>query len=252
MIFKKIITMFVVVLPFIFNVCYAENLSKQQGDAILQELQKIRILLENIDKRELTQGAAKPSAAIVKVSTEGASIIGKITAPLTLVEYTDYQCPYCYKFFKDTYPQLKLEYIDTGKLRLIIKDLPLSFHPHARKAAQAARCAGDQGKFLEMFDILHKNSQRLDEKYLSSYAKSILLDVKVFNRCLGSSRHLATIDRGTAEASKIKISGTPTFVLGKTERDFVVGKKIVGAKSMLDFERYIIELVASLRSKNTN
>jgi len=243
MIIKKTISVAFVLLSLVVNVSYADGLTKQQGDAILQELQKIRLLLEK-------KAGSKTLPATAKVSTKGALVIGNSKAPITLVEYTDYQCPYCYKFYRDTYPQLKKKYIDTGKMRLIIKDLPLSFHPHASKAAQAARCASDQGKFLEMYDVLHRNSQKLDEKYLPQYAKEIALDINVFNQCLGSQRHMADIKKEMSDAGRAGISGTPTFILGKTERDFVAGRRIVGAKSMVDFERYIQELVRSLIAAN--
>jgi protein-disulfide isomerase len=76
--------------------------------------------------------------------------LGRSDAPLTLLEFTDYQCPYCRKFQAETWPLLKKNYIDTGKLRFIVRDLPLSFHSSARPAAEAAHCAAEQGKFWEM------------------------------------------------------------------------------------------------------
>lgn len=239
----------IIIASSIATTAHAESLTKQQGDAILIELRKIRVLLERGTITPYRQNADMALTGTVKVSTSGASVIGNATAPLTLVEYTDYQCPYCYKFFQDTYPQIKKKYIDKGKLRLIIKDLPLSFHPHSRKAAQAARCAGDQGKFLEMHGVLYKNSKRLDEKYLPEYASRIALDINAFNNCLASHRHLADIDKDSAEAKQAGISGTPTFILGKTEEKFVVGKRIVGAKPMAVFDRSITELVTQLITK---
>lgn len=219
---------------------HAEGISKQQGDAILQELQKIRILLQqnNIN--------AKPKSSKVSVSATGASVIGNPNAPITLVEYTDYQCPYCYRFFKTTYPQLKKKYIDTGKLKLVIKDLPLGMHAHAMKAAQAARCAGDQKKFLAMHEVLYKNSKKLDLKHLPKYAQQAGLNVKTFNACLASNAHIAAINKEMAEAESVGIQGTPTFVLGKTDKNRVYGKKIIGAKSLNEFDRQIGELVKSL------
>ena len=77
------------------------------------------------------------------------------------MEFTDYQCPYCQRFFRGTYPQLEAKYIDTGNLRLVVKDFPLSIHGHARKAAQAAHCAGEQDRFWEMHDLLFDNANRL-------------------------------------------------------------------------------------------
>jgi len=228
-------------LIFIFIVCpsaFAEGITREQGDAILKELSEMRKLLEHINQKSLPQGRrAAPTTA--KVPVKGGSVIGNVKAPLTLVEFTDYQCPYCERFYKQTFPQLKKKYIDTGKVQLVIKDLPLNFHKQARKAAQASRCAGEQGRFLEMHKLLLANGKKLQESYLKGYAKQIQLNTKKFALCLSSGRHFKQIDQDTQQARNQGITGTPTFVLGKTTGGQVDGVRIVGAQPLSRFERQI-------------
>jgi protein-disulfide isomerase len=130
-----------------------EGMTRDQADAILNELKSIHQLLLN---SPATRAAAAPAPAAltsdkVKMSVgTGWYSMGRDDAPVTVVEFTDYQCPFCRKFESDSFTQLKKEYIDTGKVRFVSRDLPLDFHPNAPGAAMATRCAGDQGKFWEL------------------------------------------------------------------------------------------------------
>src|SRR5262249_24712376 len=126
-------------------------LTRGLADAILNELRQIRRLLERPTQQAspVTAPAASP-VEHVKVGTAGSYSLGSSDAALTLVEFTDYQCPFCKQFHDTTFQQLKTNYIDTGRLRFVHRDLPLDFHEHALKAAQAARCAGEQDKFWPM------------------------------------------------------------------------------------------------------
>ena len=136
----------------LFLVCsgqvYAEGITKEQGDAILKELKGIRQELKEIKKRGLAAPAkgrrARPTASI---ATLGNPILGDLKAPVTMVEFTDYQCPFCRKFYLKAYKKLKKQYVDTGKLRFVLRDLPLAFHQHAKAAAISTHCAGEQDKF---------------------------------------------------------------------------------------------------------
>jgi protein-disulfide isomerase len=226
----------------------AQAMSEEQGEAILEELKAIRALLERMEGRALppAPSAARPQAAPARiaVSTKGRPALGDAEAPLTLVEFTDYQCPFCNRFFKTTFPELKKRYIDTGKLRLVVKDLPLAFHANARKAAQAAHCAGEQGKFWALHDKLYENAARLEAANLPGYAAQAGLDAAAFRDCLASARHLDAIDGDAAEAGRVGITGTPSFVLGRTTEDTVQGEKIVGAQPYAAFAAKIEALLA--------
>lgn len=126
-----------------------------------------------------------------RVSIEDAVALGMADAPVTVVEFTDYQCPYCLRFVENTFPKLKEAFIDTGKVRWVVRDMPLGFHRNARKAAQAAHCAGEQDKFWEMRSVLFANAKQLEETNLPRYAETIGLNPSEFEECLASDRYLA-------------------------------------------------------------
>ena len=169
----------------------APALDQDATQAILQELREIRRVLEKIERQGLAQPDRRPDTpktASVSISKEN-TILGAADAPVTVVEFTDYQCPFCKRFIQTTFPLLKRDFIDTGKVRWIVRDLPLGFHPNANKAAQAAHCAGDQGKFWEMRDTLFRNNANLGIEQLPGYAREIGLDGDAFDACLSSDRH---------------------------------------------------------------
>lgn len=215
-------------------------ITNSQAEAILGELREMRKLLEKIQKQGGAPAAKRrgpPATATVMVKDRPA--IGATDAPVTVVEFSDFQCPFCKRFIDNTYPKLKARYIDQGKVRWVFRDLPLGFHKDARKAAQAAHCAGDQGKYAEMRDILFSNNRQLGKDRLTSYAKVAGLDIAAFDTCLGSDRHLDQVDRDSKDAARAGITGTPTFVVGKTAGDSVKGRTVVGAQALAVFESAI-------------
>jgi protein-disulfide isomerase len=219
----------------------AQGISKEQADAMLQELKQIRLLLQQLQK----QNAAPATAALpakVKVSLGDGQVLGEETAPLTLVEFTDYQCPFCRKFQTETFGRLKKAYIDSGKLRFVNRDLPLPMHQNALKAAQAARCASEQGKFWELRDLLISNGDNLGREAILGYSKKLSLDMERFQQCFDGNKYSAEIQRDISEANAAGITGTPTFVLGKTAKDSVEGVRLDGAFPYTDFEARITEL----------
>jgi protein-disulfide isomerase len=218
------------------------TITRDQADAILGELKEIRRLLENIDKKSVAQAPRRPPVPpTAKVSIKDSESLGSADAPVTVVEFTDYQCPYCLKFVNDTFPKLKTEFVDAGKVRWVIRDMPLGFHKNARKAAQAAHCAGEQGKFWEMRSVLFANAKKLEEENLPKYAQTVGLDSAAFGSCLASDRHLARIDQSARDAGTVRITGTPTFVVGKAASDWVEGSRVVGARDYETFEAQILK-----------
>ena len=245
----------ILTLPLSAPPALAQGMSVEQGEAILEELKAIRGLLERMEGRGLPSApsaarpqAARPQAAParISVSAKGRPALGDPDAPLTLVEFTDYQCPFCNRFFKTAFPEIKKKYIDSGKLRLVIKDLPLAFHANAREAAQAAHCAGEQGRFWPLHDKLYENATRLEAANLPGYATQAGLEAAAFRDCLASERHLTAIDGDAAEAGRVGITGTPSFVLGPTTVDAIEGVKIVGARPLAAFEAEIEALLAEV------
>ena len=198
--------------------------------------------------RMLSQRPAQARAAPtgpVRTNVTDAPSLGRADAPVTIVEFSDYQCPFCKRFYATTLPALKKEYIDAGKVRYVFRDFPLEeLHSHARKAAEAAHCAGEQGKYWQMHDALFQNQAALALPQLAEHARSLDLDSLEFDRCMSSGRNAARIDRGVAEGTAAGVQGTPGFVIGSTKKgDMVEGTFIRGAQPLSTFRQIIEQLL---------
>jgi len=222
----------------------AVPMTKDQGDAILKELREIKQLLARPQQQQAPAApSVPPKPENLTVKGDAIYVLGKSDAPLTLVEFTDYQCPFCGRFETTTFPEIKKNYIDTGKVRFILRDLPLDFHPFALKAAQSVHCAGDQGKYWEMKELVFKNQNKIDVDSLAGYAKDLSLNGDAFKSCMADGKHLKEIGDEAKYAASLGISGTPTFVLGKAVGDSVEGRVIVGAQPLAAFEAAINEML---------
>ena len=220
----------------------AVPMTKDQGDAILKELREIKQLLARPQQQQQAP-SVPPKPENLTVKGDAIYVLGKSDAPLTLVEFTDYQCPFCGRFETTTFPEIKKNYIDTGKVRFILRDLPLDFHPFALKAAQSVHCAGDQGKYWEMKELVFKNQNKIDVDSLAGYAKDLSLNGDAFKSCMADGKHLKEIGDEAKYAASLGITGTPTFVLGKAVGDSVEGRVIVGAQPLAAFEAAINEML---------
>ncbi|MGB7758236.1 MAG: DsbA family protein [Bryobacteraceae bacterium] len=210
------------------------GITRGQADEILQELRQIRQLLE----RQQQQQPAGPPVKI-KMNLEGALMLGSKDAPVTMVEFTDYQCPFCQAFHTQTFGDLKKNFIDTGKVRFFSRDLPLdSMHPNAMRAAEAGRCAAEQGlaQFWKLRDVMGHHPDKLDMDSLLADAEFLKLDVNAFRVCVVSERHKADIQADMMEAMRIGSDGTPAFVVGKSTAEGVEGDLVVGAQPYNTFE----------------
>ena len=175
------------------------------------------------------QQAAAPSAdggSIKMGERKDAPVLGNKNAKVTVYEFSDFQCPFCAKFYKETFSQLKAKYIDTGKIKLVFRHFPLPFHQNAQKAAEAAECANRQGKFSEYHNLLFKNSQSdgtgLNIDDLKKYANQLGLNSGTmgfgknkFNECLDKSEAASAINQDRQDGQAAGISGTPSFVIIK-------------------------------------
>ena len=204
---------------------HAGGMTRDQADAILNELKQIHQLLQN---QQTAAVAAKPAAVQVTAPSDkvkmsvgqGWYAMGREDAPVTMVEFTHYQCPFCRKFERDSFAELKKNYIDTGKVRFVSRDLPLEFDPNAAPAAQAVRCAGEQHKFWEMHDaIMQDTATDLSTDSILKYGDKVGLDSTAFRACVAEKRFGAAIQKDTADAGTMGISGTPSFVIARTAPD---------------------------------
>ena len=193
-----------------------------------------------------TGGLAQPADAGDEVRlalAPGELALGHPTAPLTMVEFTDYQCPYCRKFQAEVWPRLKHDYIDTGKLRYIARDLPLGFHAAAAPAAEAAHCAGEQGKFWEMHAALLGGAADLTSGGIARRAHAVGLDMTRFDECVARSGYAALIAAHVREADAAGIDGTPGFIVGRAAHGELRGVRIEGALPWDEFDALLRELL---------
>ena len=225
------------------------GISQEQADSIVTELKQIRQLLEK-EQVQLARvmapqqpGPPPPPEKVQMSIGNGWYAIGSTDAPVTLVEFADYQCPYCKRFHTDAYAELKKTYIDTGKLRFVSRDLPLEFHPFALKAAEAVRCAGDQNKYWELRDSLYANAAPPNEEVIKKSVESLSLDEKGFQACMDSDKYKADVQKDASEAATLQISGTPTFVLAKSAKDKLDGIRMIGAQPFSAFQSAIDHLL---------
>jgi protein-disulfide isomerase len=194
---------------------------KEEIDKLKDGQAEIRKQLDEIKKLIAERPAAAPARrgpnvenAVIELGSN--PVEGDNSAPLTLVEFTDYQCPYCARHLSQTHPKLEEEYVQTGKIRFVSMDLPLeNIHKLAFKAAEAAHCAEEQDKFWEMRERLFTNQKALQP--WNSHAEAVGLDVGAFEACLESDKYKEAVQKDAAEARKIGVTGTPGFVVAKTD-----------------------------------
>jgi protein-disulfide isomerase len=209
---------------------------KAAQQAMQKEMQELRQL---IPKR----GPSVESPVNVVFETSGDPVKGDSKAPLTLVEFSEFQCGFCARHVKETFPDLEKDYIKTGKIKYVFKSFPLDMHTLALKASEAADCAGEQGKFWEMHDRLFAHQDQLQPEKLPTHAKELDLDMTKFQACLGSGKYAAEIQKSIAEGKKAGVNSTPTFFIAvgqpndskvKAVKGFVGAKKYEVFKAALD------------------
>ncbi|MDP4012307.1 MAG: thioredoxin domain-containing protein [Candidatus Nanoarchaeia archaeon] len=187
------------------------------------------------------QAPQAPQVVKQKFADEG-TIKGDEDAKLTIIEFSDFECPFCGRFFTDTLPSITKNYIDTGKVKLIYKDFPLPFHPSAHLSAEASECAKEQGKFWEFHDILFGKQTEwgnlgpgVSVPKFKQFASDLGLDTKKFDTCLDTGKYAKEVDDDMAEAGSI-VSGTPTFLIGNDKDGY---KVLVGAQPFVAFQQII-------------
>ena len=180
----------------------------------------------------------------VKISADDDPIIGNPNAPITIIEFSDFQCPFCARFHIQTLPSIYEEYIDKDKVKLVFRDFPIqSIHPNALPAAVAAECANEQGKFKEMHDILFEKQNEWNRQettqavsMFSQYAEDIQLEQEMFQSCLTSGKYIDEIRKDLDDGRNYGISGTPGFFVGNDQIGYV---ELKGAQPFESFKKVI-------------
>ncbi len=177
-------------------------------------------------------------AALLEVPIDDPRALGSPSAPVTIIEYSDFECPFCGQFFRETRPQIEEQYVKTGIVRMVYRDYPLPSHRSALLAAVASRCAANQGKFWEMYNQLFSTHQEewggvpnRDRDVLIEFATNLGLDTAAFEVCLDDEQVAQAVQQEAANAEQLGINSTPNF--------FVNGQLIRGALPFATFQRLI-------------
>ncbi|HEY2863800.1 MAG TPA: thioredoxin domain-containing protein [Casimicrobiaceae bacterium] len=227
----------------------ADGITSEQAQQILDELKAIRKALEQGGQGG-GQAAPAPDDKVSMAFPSGGFSEGKKDAPLVLVEYTDYQCPFCQQFHNSAYTQIKANYIDTGKVLFVSRDFPLDFHENARRGANAARCAGEQGKYWELRHAMIVNASQLQQDKIASYAANVKIDVAKLQSCIAADKYKSAIDKDIAEGMAAGVNGTPSFVLGRMVDGKLTGVRLVGAMPYEQFDTKIQAMLSEAAAKN--
>ncbi|GIU29336.1 thioredoxin domain-containing protein [Shewanella schlegeliana] len=228
---------------------------KQEIASLKQEISQLKKEMSTIggqvkDIHTIAMRSQKPQYKILPTQpnfNEDGKLpsLGDVTAQLAIIEFSDYQCPYCKRFIDQTFTKLKSNYIDTGKIQYLTRDFPLNFHPKAKGAAIAANCSLQQNAYWPMRDTLFKNMQQLDDELYQQTASNLSLDITKFNACLADEQMLNKVQQDVAYGSSLGIRGTPSFVIGRVENGQLISPKlVVGAQNYQTFALLLDELLA--------
>lgn len=223
-----------------WSISQISNLKKGFKD---QEKKMTRIT-EDVRKlgRAPTRRNAQPEAQKeVLVQFDNDYIKGDPNAPVTILEFSDYQCPFCRRFHTEVLPKIEEEYISTGKVRYVFRDYPLSFHKKAIPAAVAANCAGEQGKYWEMNDFLFTNPNKLDTEILIESSPELGLDKSKFEACVNDDSKREEVDKDFQDGRRYGVRGTPSLFIGKTGNGKEMNATYIRGLRQFDALKPIIE-----------
>jgi protein-disulfide isomerase len=212
------------------------------GQAELRkELDEIKALLKPAAPQAIMEAPPGMTAPVADAPARGSA-----SAPVMVVEFSDFECQFCGRFVRDTYPALDREFIATGKVRHVFRSFPLeSIHKNAFKAHEAALCAGEQGKYWELHGRLFANQKALAPSDLVTHAQSTGLDMTAFNACLSSGKMASRVRADIEAGTRMGVQGTPLFLIGKPgpNGDLIVLKGISGAQPFSVFKQAIDDVL---------
>ena len=222
---------------------------RKEIDALRRDQAQIRRELHEIKALLRGRAQAAPDVSNVVLSVSGAPFKGAQDAKVIVVEFSDYECPFCARHARETLVTLEREYVATGKVKYMFRNFPIeSIHPQAFKTHEAAACAGEQGKYWEMHERLFANPRRLAPADLSGHARSLDVDLPAFQQCVDSARHASRIRHDLIEGQRAGVQGTPTFFLGLAGSDdaqVTAVRVIRGAQPYAVFKQAIESLLTT-------
>ena len=218
-----------------FSNMNSNQISQEDLDDAIAKLE-----LKILQNRLPTNQPSEP----VKISADDDPIIGDPNAPITIIEFSDFQCPFCARFHVQTLPLLLDQYIEQGKVKLVFRDFPIqSIHPNALPASVAAECANEQGEFKAMHDMLFDNQKQWSDQetvdalsMFSQYASEIGLEQGTFDSCLTSGKYIEEIRNDLDDGRSYDVTGTPGFFVGNDDIGYV---ELKGAQPFESFKKII-------------
>ena len=213
----------------------SDKISQEELDNAIAKLE-----LKILEKQLPTNQPALP----LKISSENNPVIGNPDAPITIIEFSDFQCPFCAKFHMQTLPTIMDEYINKGTVKLVFRDFPIqSIHPNAVPASIAAECANEQGEFEQMYHMLfekQKEWSNLETAYaitaFNQYASELQLNEEKFDSCIKNVKYIEDIQKDLNEGRTYGVTGTPGFFIGNEKIGFV---ELKGAQPFESFKKVI-------------
>ena len=236
----------------IITIIIAIGIASFFGGTYISNLDSNQISQEELDNAiaklelKILQNKLPPNQPIteLKISADNDPIIGNSNAPITIIEFSDFQCPFCAKFHIQTLPKIMDEYIKEGKVKLVFRDFPIqSIHSNALLASVAAECANEQGKFKEMHDKLFENQNEWNSKdtdnliiLFNQYSLEMGIEKEKFDSCLKNGKYIKEIQKDLDDGRTYGVSGTPGFFIGNDEMGFI---ELKGAHPFENFKNVI-------------
>jgi len=209
-------------------------------------------VIGSLQTQQSTQSSLSTNPpSLISISLDDDPVKGNLNAPITIVEFSDFQCPFCAKFHSTTLPQLEASYIDSGKVKFVYRDFPIqSIHPNAVPAALASECADEQGMFWEYHDLVFENQKKWQGlsgsvmiDTFEQYALEIGLNTSDFNTCFESEKYIDEVAIDLQDGVSYGVTGTPGFFIGNDELGYV---KMLGAQPYAVFQQVIEDQIARL------
>lgn len=250
-------TLLLCLVPFIAGACAQANQEEQarmrrEIDELKAGQQQILEQLRDLRGEPLVKRESPAKLQIpfdVAVDAASPEVKGSKNAPVAIVEFSDFQCSYCLSYVLETFPQIDKSYLKTGKVKYFFRNLPLTNgHPNAFRAAEAAWCAAEQGKFWEAHDRFFANQGTLNPNDWPQHAQALGLDTTKFDQCLMSGKYDEKINSDLNEAQRLGINGTPAFLIGTVAPDgqhVSVRKVVMGAEPYENFKQALDEVLSS-------
>jgi protein-disulfide isomerase len=223
---------------------------RKENAALKEQLQRDLEMVRKLEEEEPRKSVlpAKPQLPFdMTVNANTQEVKGNKGARIAIIEFSDFQCSYCLSYVTQTFPQIDKDYIRTGKVKYFFRNLPLTQgHPNAFRAAEAAHCAAEQGKFWEAHDRFFANQDTLNPNDWPQHAKALGLNTEKFNQCLDSGKYDDEINQDIDDAQRVGINGTPAFLIGviaPNSSKVTVNKIMMGAETYDSFKKALDETI---------